>query len=419
MESDQEIVLNQLQQKAYQIILDKKSIFITGAGGTGKSVLIKKIKKDMEKKNIAMTSTTGVSAKLINGVTLHSYLGIQLGDKSYDDLLKLIKINKTVFNRWKLLDILIIDEISMLSVELFEKLDKLAQTLRNNKLPFGGIQLILTGDFCQLPSINSTSLLFESKIWNQCIKETIYLTEIIRQTDINFVKVLNKVRLGIVDEEVQTILKSREIKYKASTGLIPTMLYSINAKVDKTNKLYYERLESQEYTYNVSYHWHKKISFAEKYDSLIRFKTQLKLKVGTQVMFLINRYGLVNGSRGIITSFIEGFPMVLFSDGNEKNNVEMLIRKETLNIEENNKLIMSYTQLPITLAFATSIHKCQGSTVSLARIDFKNIFEYGQAYTSISRVKSLEGLYIRNLDFSLIKAHPKAVEYYNRLQSNI
>lgn len=410
------IILNELQQKAYDLVCDNKSIFLTGIGGTGKSMLIKKIKKDLETKNdkvVAITSTTGISAKLINGTTLHSYLGIQLGTKTRKELFKLIKSNKLVLNRWQNLNTLIIDEVSMLSVELFEKLEYLAREIKCNKLPFGGIQLILTGDWCQLPCVSRSDFLFESAIWDICINETIYLTDVIRQTDKTFISILNKIRLGIIDDEVKKVLKSRAIKYTDIEGLIPTMLYSTNDKVDKTNQLYYDKLESKEHTYKLQGLWHKKITYKEKYESMIRFKMIISLKIGTQVMYLINKDGLVNGSRGVVTKFVNGYPSVLFSDGINKS--EIIIGMETLVIEENDIDILSYTQLPLTLAFASSIHKCQGSTVSLARIDFKNIFEFGQIYVALSRVKSLEGLYIRNLNFNLIKAHPKAVKYYQDL----
>lgn len=420
-EGFKEIILNKLQKKAYDLAVNKKNIFLTGIGGSGKSELIKLLKIDLENLNriTAITSTTGISAKLLNGVTLYSYLGIGLGIKSFPLLLQDVKTNKRALSRWRHLNVLIIDEVSMLSIELFEKLNKIAKSIRMNSLPFGGIQLILTGDWCQLPSVTKSDFLFESPIWKECIEETIYLTDVIRQTDKVFISILNKIRLGIIDDEVRTVLKSREIKYKNDSGILPTMLYSTNAKVDKTNDFYYMKLNTPEFTYKMEYLWRKKVTFKENYDMMLRFKPELKLKVGAQVMYLINKDNLVNGSRGVITEFIDGYPMVLFSDGNKKNDVEILINKETLDLEEGDELILSYTQLPLTLAFATSIHKCQGSTVSLVRIDFKNIFEFGMAYVSLSRVKSLEGLYIRNLNVNLIKADIKAVKYYKNLESTL
>lgn len=408
---------NEIQQKAYDAaIIGKKNCFITGCGGSGKSYLIRQLKIDFELKynrRCDVTSTTGVSASLISGVTLHSLLGIRLGTGSYDTLYKMITDNKKIWARWKAFDVLIIDEVSMLDKELFEKIEKLARFLRKCDLPFGGIQIILVADFLQLPPVKSDGFIFESSIWNSVVQETIYLTQIMRQTDEVFQRVLNKVRMGEVDDEVRDILQSREIKYKSKDGILPMMMYSNNAQVNKANKKYYDRLEGEEYTYNIKYKWYKNVIYKEKYlnSSGLRFVEELNLKLNAQVMFLTNsnyESGIFNGSIGVVKSFINKTPSVLFSNG-----VELLVTPETMDIEEGDKeLIMSFTQLPLKLAYAASIHKLQGSTISLARIDIKNIFECGQFYVAISRVRDLEGLYLRNLNFNLIITNPKAIEFY-------
>lgn len=408
--------LNKKQQDAYNtIIFEKNNIFLTGAGGTGKSFLIKKLKKDLETKycrNVAVTAMTGVSANVINGATLHSVLGLRLGVGSYDALYKMILTNKKILTRWRCINVLIVDEVSMLSITLFEKIEKLARAFRNDPRPFGGMQIVLVGDMAQLPPVKDDKFIFESSIWNKVIEKTIYLTEIIRQTDPVFRQVLNKVRMGIVDEQVEQVLKSREIKYKSKDGFIPTMLESINAKVDKVNQTYYDRLEGAEHTYKIKPKFYKNIVYKEKYLNNLKFEDELSLKMGAQVMYLTNNIeGLFNGSRGIIVGFVDNMPLVLFTNG-----MKLLISPETLDIEEQDELIMSYTQIPLKLAYSVTVHRAQGCTLSLTRINFKNIFEYGQAYTALSRVKSLEGLYIRNLDFNVIKCHPSIKQFYEGLE---
>lgn len=403
--------LNVLQQNAYDNILNKKNVFITGSGGVGKSYLIKAVFQKLSKtKKIAMTSMTGVSANLIGGQTIHSYLGIGLGKQSFDLLYKKISASKFLLRKWVSIEILILDEISMLTLELFEKLEKLARHLRNSQLPFGGMQLIFSGDFLQISPIETNNFCFESTLWNKCINETIYLKEIIRQKDQLFISILNKIRIGCIDDEVKEVIKSREVKYLSETGLIPTMLYSTNVKVDNTNKRYYDKLEEKEYNYEIKYAWKQNVYDRLRYENLVKFHTKLELKIGCQVMFLINKDNLFNGSRGVIKEFIGGYPVVLFAD-----NTKRIITYETLSIEENDIEIMSYSQLPLRLSWAITCSKSVGMSCDLLRVDFKNIFAYGMAYVALSRVRKLENLYIRNLDFNLIYTNPKAKKFYEDL----
>lgn len=412
------VQLNELQQLAYDSVLDGKNIFITGSGGSGKSYLVNYIKHSLESKyyiNTAITSLTGISANLIGGSTIHSYLGLGLGTASYKKLLKGILDNNKILARWKRVSVLIIDEVSMMTIELFEKIERLARNIRKNPLPFGGIQIVMSGDFLQLPPVGQTDFIFESSIWDKVIHKIIYLTVIIRQKDSAFTQVLNKIRICEIDDEVSCLLKSREIKYRSDTDILPTMLYSTNAKVDATNDYYYNQLESKEHIFHISYKWWKNIVYKEKYDTVVKFVPELTLKVGSQVMHLINLPdgSLFNGSRGVIKEFIEGAPLVLWH-----NKTTSLVSVATLDIEEQDDKVMSYTQIPLKLSWAISIHKSQGCTLDLVRLNFARMFENGQAYVALSRVRSLNALYIRNLDLNLIKANSKGIKFYKDLENN-
>lgn len=403
--------LNEQQQKAFDAAHRGKNIFISGLSGSGKSYTVMKIRHSLtftHFKKVGITSTTGISAINVKGKTLHSYLGIGLGKYSVKNLFKMITSTDKIKNKWVNLDVLIIDEVSMLSVELFKKLEELARLIRKNENPFGGIQLILVGDFAQLPVVGEDKLLFQSPLWNKCIDETIYLTEIIRQKDPLFCRILNKIRVAEIDDEVRKVLESCVREF---TGEIkPIMLHSINALVDKANKAFYEKLPGPEYTYDISFEWYKNCN-KDKYIKLVRFPLELELKENAQVMYLVNNDNLVNGSCGIVKRFEDGYPVVLFDNDKEK-----LVTEEVLSIEEEDEVIMTYKQLPLKLAFAASIHKSQGCTFSSAIIDMKNIFDHGQAYVALSRVQSLDGLYIKNLDFNVIKAHPIAKAFYKQLE---
>lgn len=409
------IILNDEQNAAYNhVVFNRKNLFITGRGGTGKSELIKKIYKDMASYHIVgLTSLTGVSAHLIGGVTLHSYLGIRLGVGSFEKLLKLVEENKIIKNRWIRLDLLIVDEVSMLSMELFDKLEHIARVIRRNDKPFGGIQLLFSGDFYQLPCVLNDYFCFESDMWNKCFEHYICLEKVIRQTDDAFINTLNKIRTGDIDDECKRLIESREIPYLEKTGLIPTMLYAINAKVDAANEKYYNKLSGDEYVYKIAFVWKQRVFDKEKYENMARFQFELRLKKGAQVMHLVNTSDgeLVNGSRGVVVDFVEGWPEVKFSNGLKK-----IITPAALDIEEGDFVVLSYMQVPLKLAFAASIHKSQGCTLDLVRIDLKNVFEYGQFYTALSRVKSLDGLYIRNLDWNKVKVSPKVIKFYKSLK---
>ena len=414
--------LSEKQKDALNKITKGYNVFLTGPGGCGKSTIIKLFYNDYKDcKNIGITSTTGTSAILIGGVTLHSFLGIGLGKDSVESLYLKIKKKAYMFKRWRDLDTLIIDEISMLSPQLFDKLELLARKLRNNELPFGGIQLVLTGDFLQLPCVETEEFCFQAKSWDKCVKYPIYLTEIFRQDNNNFQKCLNEVRVGKLSKESIDILKSRvNIDLVNSNGIIPTKIYSLNVDVDNENQKELDKLSSKNtnlefFEYELEANILKKnLKFVdEKIKKNCVAPQNLQLCIGAQVMLLYNidlEMGLANGSRGIITKFEDNLPVVKFING-----VECSIDYQEWVIEENGEKIISITQIPLKVAYAITVHKSQGLTIDFAELDLSDIFEYGQAYVALSRVKNLEGLSIKNLNIRKIIANKKAVEYYENL----
>ena len=364
-------ILNTKQQKAFDLMIKGENLFLTGPSGTGKSLVINTFKKTYGfQRKIAITSTTGMSALLIGGSTLHSYLGIGLGTGTVENMVKSISTKPYIKKRWIEIQTLII------SPELFDKLEEIARIIRRKtakrmltkdteiEKPFGGIQLILTGDFLQLPVVNSDDFCFEAKSWRRCVTNIINLTEIMRQSDSVFQNVLNELRVGIVSDNSKEILDSRiGIELKNSAGIKPTKIYTTNYSVDNLNVSELENLNEPDiFQYDMvvslSGVYKDKDSFqaVEKYKKNCIAPETLQLCKNAQVMLLFNldlENGLANGSRGIVTHFIDSYPCVYFMNG-----VERVIDTHSWDITEGDKVIASISQLPLKLAWAITVHKC-------------------------------------------------------------
>lgn len=437
------VKFNEDQLYALKTIEEGNNIFLTGPAGTGKSTIIKEIyrKANESEKNISVTAMTGCAALLLTygAKTIHSWAGIGLGKESKEVLAGMVMKNPKSKKRWKKTDILVIDEISMMTVDLLEKLDHIGKQVRADSKPFGGIQLVLCGDYYQLPPICSGRdcvFAFESKTWKNLELQTIELKIITRQTDIMFQKVLNEARIGELSEESIKILESRRgLDYK-SKQIRPTVLFSTNKDVDIVNEKNIAALKrplipfdaktiSKTLTEDEAKEDDSLIPTGEilervitKLDSDAVYMSKLCLCIGAQVMLLTNldlSRGLANGSRGVIVGFRTGdnIPIVQFQTG------------DPVSIEYQSWFSPDYPkvgrkQIPLRIAYAITIHKCQGATLDCALIDIgKNTFEYGQAYVALSRVRSLESLYIFNFDHRRVLAHPKVKEFYGSLKPKI
>jgi ATP-dependent DNA helicase PIF1 len=439
------------QKLAIDLINSGKNVFLTGGGGTGKSYIIDKIVSIYKskyasdyRKYLGVTSLTGSSALLIGGITIHSFSGI--GVRSGSDSRDIEKIIKKPFikKRWSELQAIIIDEISMMTPRMFRLLHLLGQSIKKNYLPFGGIQLILSGDFCQLSPILEDNMVhtmeycFETDEWKNGNIFPVYFKTIHRQRDTEFINVLQKIRLGISDIDTTSILMSR---FKAELtnphGILPTKLYPTREKVNQINdQQFLENSGDKEVkTYKLAFDFNfrkdktkilpddEREMLSQKIANNLPINYILNLCVGLQVILVVNMdidIGLVNGSKGVVVGFAEetDYPIVEFSNGVIKT-ID-LYKWDIENVSEYSNLTVKVSAIPLVLGYACTIHKSQGMTIDLAVMDIgKNVFTgsggYGQVYVALSRVRSLSGLSLINYDPNRIRCHPKVIEYYRNL----
>lgn len=412
--------------------------FITGGAGTGKSYLSRELAdKDSD---IYVTSSTGISALQIGGVTLHRLLGLGLCQGIPEALARRILKNKRLYTTWKNMKTLIIDEISMLDVGLFVRVSKIMKIVREDNRPWGGIRLILVGDFLQLPPVETYKeeddegnirvykYLFQHPIWNELNLDIVNLTEPKRTEDNDYYLFLCDIRNGILSNRVKEFIKARSIKPKARDGIIPTILISTNHEVDEFNMKKLERLSPVSDT--IDSHSYRGeftttltgVDTSKIKDDITRqclVPNPLYLRIGAQVMLLVNMadLNLCNGSRGVVIGFDEkNSPIVKFVDGQV---LTITPHTWTSKIKSDNKVYKStWTHLPIKLAWAVTIHKSQGLTLDSVIVNLSNCFSSGMIYVALSRCRNPDDMFIMGWeDDEFVRCSPdrSVLEFYSNL----
>ncbi|GAV56129.1 hypothetical protein ZYGR_0BA00350 [Zygosaccharomyces rouxii] len=304
------MALTKEQEQVINLVVNNRlNVFYTGSAGTGKSVilrtLIDRLSSVYGREAVAVTASTGLAAATIGGTTIHRWCGIGLGNQSVDHLVKHIKKQRQIFSVWRFTKVLIIDEISMLDGRMLDKIEMVARRVRQNEQPFGGIQLVLTGDFFQLPPVSKDGVVFsfESQMWKNCIQRTILLTKVFRQRDDSLVDILNTIRYGEPTPQlVNNIAKlKREVHY--SDGIEPTELYATRKEVELSNSRQLQTLPGETKVF-------KSLDVGPPellplLDSITRVEKILTLKVDAQVMMIRNKPDseLVNGTLGKVLFF--------------------------------------------------------------------------------------------------------------------
>eukprot|EP01138_Halocafeteria_seosinensis_P013230 gb/GECG01013512.1/.p1 GENE.gb/GECG01013512.1/~~gb/GECG01013512.1/.p1 ORF type:complete len:499 (+),score=33.81 gb/GECG01013512.1/:1-1497(+) len=412
--------LSKDQEAVLSMVKAGRSVFFTGSAGSGKSRLLQKIRAVLNSSTVAYTAPTGIAACDIGGVTVHSFAGLTLQPGTIEQKAQTCASKSHVVSKWTRIKTLVIDEISMLDKETFEVLHRVGQLTRDNTAPFGGIQLVLCGDFFQLPPVaklgQCTRYAFESPHWEEAIGECVHLQRVYRQTDRRFLDILNRIRVGNVQQEDLQMLNGR---YRATLhngyGILPTQLCTHKADVDHINQKHLGDLASESTSFSATDVCYVK-GPVPNIDKQCRFRKYLDLKLEAQVILLKTidqSRGLTNGARGVVVSFsgLSRHPVVQFING-----VRTTIRKEKWDIVSGGKVVAMRDQIPLDLAWALSVHKSQGMTLDAVEIGLNNAFEHGQAYVALSRAKSLDSISLREkITSASIITDQKVKNFYSTL----
>jgi ATP-dependent DNA helicase PIF1 len=383
------------QKTALSILKLGHTTFLTGAAGAGKSYVLREYIKYLKehKVNYAVTASTGIASTHINGQTIHAWSGIGIKSHltAYD--LDALEEKQSLYKKWNSTSVLIIDEVSMLHASFIDMLNTLGKHMRRSDKPFGGLQVIFTGDFFQLPPVtrgvvDGDIFAFTSAAWKEARPVICYLTEQFRQDDDALTSLLNAIRSGDIEEDHYTLLESRTKTPHKDDHI---KLYTHNENVDSINEEAFQKLKGEIRSFHMT--TKGKASIVETLKKNCLAPEVLNLKIGAKVICIKNAQdrSYVNGSMGEVTSFDkDGSPVVILLNGKR-----VTILPDSWKIEEEGKVRAELQQLPLRLAWAITVHKSQGMTIDKAEIDLSRAFASGQGYVALSRLTSLDGLYLK------------------------
>lgn len=406
------------QSLALEVMLSGESVFLTGAAGSGKTHLLNQFIRlaKHEGKHVSVTATTGLAATHLGGTTIHSWSGIGVNDILDDNFAShLSKGRRDIIEKT---DVLVIDEISMLHDYRLDMIDTVCRVVRNKDLPFGGIQVVMSGDFFQLPPINrgdsrAGSFVVSSKVWQELDPVICYLDEQHRQDDEVLLEILQALRASDVRRHHAEMLLARVEAIPDDTDTL-TELHTTNVDVDAINADRLEQLDGDLFQYEQTSTGSQ--NYVENLQRSVLAPSQLQLKKGALVMAVKNSLDrkYVNGSVGVVTDFdvATDYPVVEFQNGRI-----VTMQPDTWELRDGDKKRASITQIPLRLAWAITIHKSQGMTLDAARIDLRKAFVTGMGYVALSRVKNLSNLYLHGINQTALRVSDEASQIDEMLRS--
>ncbi len=400
------------QSTALRILQSGKNVFLTGAAGAGKTYVLNQYIRQLRRHGVpvAITASTGIAATHLGGQTIHSWAGMGIKDSFTTGDMERIARKKPVRERVEKAQVLVVDEISMLSKKMLANLDLVLQYVRLDRRPFGGLQVVLCGDFFQLPPVSREPLpraerfCFMAPVWVAAQLQICYLTSQHRQSADDLGDFLNEMRSGeLSDSRIDQLQECIDRTAENTPEHPPTRLYTHNADVDRINAAALAGLTTRPLTYRAKAHGSK--SLVTALTRSIMAPAELQLAVGAEVMFVKNNpeKGYHNGTLGTVTSLTEaGHPVVTTRD-----DCDIVVKPEEWRIIDTaGQPVASYIQLPLRLAWAITVHKSQGMTLEAAEMDLSRTFELGQGYVALSRVKDWAGLRLLGCNGTALQVDP-------------
>lgn len=405
-----------LQKDALNILKSGRNVYLTGAAGSGKTYTLNQYVRHLKERGVpvAVTASTGIAATHLGGMTIHSWSGIGIKDSLSDFDIEMLTQKEHLWDRYNKTKVLILDEVSMIHPQVFDSLDRLARAMKGEEAPFGGLQVVLSGDFFQLPPIvkgGATRYVDSSRAWRDMDVRVCYLEEQFRQSDASLEGVLNEIRSGDISERSQEIFEEL-LSGERTPAHEPTRLYTHNADVDAVNEAELAKLPGKAFSFSMSTRGKGSV-LAGLTKSILAPET-LHLKEDAIVMFVKNNFeeGYVNGTMGKVIGFEDGMPTIETYDGKT-----IYVTPATWEVEDDGKILASAAQLPLRLAWAITVHKSQGMSLDAAEIDLSRSFVPGQGYVALSRVRSLEGLRLLGINHMALTVDPYVSELDRKLLS--
>jgi hypothetical protein len=400
------------QKTALDILKLGHNVFLTGPAGSGKTFLLKQY-IDYLKKNgigVAVTASTGIAATHMNGQTIHSWSGMGISEVFGEAEYAKLKKRHYHSQRLRTTKVLIIDEISMLHAHQLDIVNDICKKFKEPFSPFGGLQVILCGDFFQLPPVTKygqeVRFVTQSQAWQEMDPKICYLEEQHRQEDKQMLKILSDIRSRKCNAKTMELICSRA-NLDIENGITPTKLFTHNANVDLINNLELKKIKEDPKTFQMLSSGNEFLVDSVKKGCLA--PETLILKKGAIVMFVKNNYeqGYVNGTLGRVAGFNEkGLPVVKTASGKT-----IVATQEKWSIDEDEKTLASVSQVPLRLAWAITIHKSQGMTLDAVEMDLSKSFEFGMGYVALSRVRTLDGIKLLGINKIALEVNPKVHEF--------